>query len=589
MFENQPKPIINNKKFLLCSRAILQKQGHKERQSSLSLTKNNLLKYFPKYIHELVIETKSGLTISKVKRTKILHIFQGYQNFYWRKGLRRTLLYNKEKHIQTFYNGSGILFLYSKHLAQEVRAFTGLRSLKLQSQSQFGSLVSRPQRLYYLRKICKEMKGLRKLEHLELQINSTNYLKAISAINSDEKRLKSLKTLKVDCFWKDNSNHSTNILKGLLKSKNILKSTTHLSLSSLSHETLSDLLEETLTCCPKLIFLSFAIDQPKPEESPREEYIPRSYFQALENFHNLQGVSIVCKDAVTLLRDFTLPPPIQEVDLKLIPFEPSQFNDGNPANGDLPLILTTFCDKWKHFKNLQTLKVFIGQKLDSKGIVTLQFVQYWLKRVNNIKDLTLELSAEVPSQYDGQPPIKGDFDFSVFLESIQHLKNTLESLIVLDTQLIYYLKNLPEQSFGFPHLHKLSLKGFMPSQDFQSQKLFQMNLRDLMLTGSNQKPFEVLLEGLHFDSSDSFLNFIKSFDHKRIDQQRPLKIMITAYLDDQDSSLNDKFWNYFTLRAPSLKIQVKVSSSVPYAGKTAPSSLIKKSLSVLKFRDEFLG
>jgi len=586
MLQNQPK-IINNKKALLFSRAFLRKSAGSAKLSPELLSERNLLRYFPKYIHKLAIGTKTGPTISKVKRIRILHVFQGDQSQNQSQNLRRTLLYNKEKHIQSFYDGDK---LDPEDFIREIKAFAGLKSLKTLSKSHSS---------FALRKICQYIRYFYKLEHLEVQIDSKMSMSAISEIDSYKRLLDSLRTLKIDCRWRfkwnEDPEDNINLFRALVENKNILKSTTSLKLGPLKDQAFYELFEKTLASCPKLGSLMFGTDNLRPDddswENPglkAEDYKPidYQYLQALGSLHHLHTVSISCNNMSTLVRDFTLPPSIQNAKLRLPSFEPSMFLKQRWNNKDVPEIFLDFCEKWSCLPNLKTLALGVSQLRDDWG-TTVIFLQSWLKWIHNIQELEIELSSEDPSPFHwGQNLRQGNFDLSGSLESIQHFKGTLRTLVISDNGKIYSIENLPKEPFGFNCLDKFSLQGFIPQEELDISRLFQVNFQDVLAT-KFRKPFELVVEGISIDSLGSFVNFMKSFDHEGGDEKRFVKMKMTVYVRTTTSQTyrSDRFSHYLTFQARNLSIEMKVVTNAKLGLGHDPRVLLGNNLSFLKLQD----
>ncbi len=309
---------ISNKKALLCSEVFLQKTVKTPNPASVQIrTELNLLKYFPKYINHLHIPVRTTSAISKIKHIKILRSFQGPSNTGIRprsKKLQRTWLRNKEKYIRQIYT-----FLYTKSLAQEIKAFQGLRTLFLIDpiRSYFNLALE----FHYLKKICQRFRTLINLKQLSLKINCDQYLHSISKINLCQKLLNSLETLKLS-FHCSGPTPEAKLLEHLLTFKNVLKATTHLDMIGSENENFIQICSQLLETCQKLTF--FDIREVRngsyeysllPTEAP-------SCFPALKNLNSLRTLKVRISQTWSFLRDFVLPPFVQSVEIDFLPFNP---------------------------------------------------------------------------------------------------------------------------------------------------------------------------------------------------------------------------------------------------------------------------
>ena len=356
------------------------------------------------------------------------------------------------------------------------------------------------------------------------------------------------------------------------------------------------LFEEILVNCPKLTSLQFATDNLRSDdyswENPglkAEDYMPNDYqyLQALGNLNHLENVNITCNNMSTFVRDFTLPPSVKNVKLSLPSFEPSSMflrEDSKSSE-----VFLNFCEKWSHLTNLKTLNLAFYQLCDPGGS-TVKFLRPWLKRIHHIQNLKLELSSEDSTPYPWRLSARQrSFDLSGFFELIQHLKSTLKTLALSDNGLIYSLKNLPKEPLGFDSLEKLSLQGFMLPEKFSLSQLLQVNLKDLLEKNEQHKPFELILEGLYFDSMGSFVDFMKNFDHEGSQERRFVKMKMTVYvrLKESHTSQSDIRSQYFTIESKSLRIQLQVVGNEKFdeLGNN-PKILLRNNLKSFKVQKE---
>jgi len=302
---------IEKRKALLCSEAILQRTlKSKHSKSAQFFTERNFRKYFPKYINELQIGVRTESTISKVKSIKILRFFQDSTNRSQSKNLQRTLLYNKEKHIQSCSSYRPL-----KSLAQDIKTYSGLQTLFLRDpiHSYSDPVLQFPS----LKKISKLFRVLVNLKQLLLKIVCEQYLQSISKINSCNRALDSLETLKI-LFYCPTEGRDAKLLTRLLTYKNILRATTHLNLvcseSKVSHEICH-------TYCPKLTHLDFREGWSRNNKSLLTPTETPSCFPDLRSLNNLRTLKIRISTTQPFLRDFILSPFIQDVDLDFLSFQ----------------------------------------------------------------------------------------------------------------------------------------------------------------------------------------------------------------------------------------------------------------------------
>jgi len=221
-------------------------------------------------------------------QTQVLYILED-QDQDPPKTLRKTLLYNKERHIQT------IIHEDKRDLRPQIRAFKCLQSLKFLSDYFFTSYLAEAKKLLYLKKFCQSIKGLCKLQHLHLQIDSFSSLGMISTLNSCKRLLKALTTLKIRIMWDPwEYDDDVRFFGALLKNKNILKSTTHLHPNCIEMTSAFQLFKEILASCPKLVSLRLETRLQNPKEIPPENCVSvdsqylrtLTYLDSLEIFYS---------------------------------------------------------------------------------------------------------------------------------------------------------------------------------------------------------------------------------------------------------------------------------------------------------------
>jgi len=336
------------------------------------------------------------------------------------------------------------------------------------------------------------------------------------------------------------------------------------------------MLGKFIASCPKLISFRFALDKRPPSKTP----LASQSLQSLQNLKNLQTVNIDCLDNLTLLKEFILPPTIQNIRLDFR--SDKVFNELGDEN--FFQIFLTFCDKWSHFIMLETLEILFFQSACSHHPLNLEFLMYWLKKIQNVKNLSIGLSRD----YGNSTGIsmQGNFDFPAFLESIQHYKNTLRSLKISDHQRIYSLNSPPHQFVSFPCLQKLFLRGEIP-QGFEEYKFFHINLRDL-ITKQTEKPLEIILEGLKFNSFESLWKFIEIFSQNK-SQKRALKIELIVYINKKLGRFYyPKDAQIFELRRGSLSIKITVSCDDLAFSPSDFELMLKKVLKLQNWQEIYL-
>ena len=455
------------------------------------------LRYFPKYVHKLEVGVQTASrVISKVKCIKILHAFQGYQSHF----LRRTLLYNKERHLQAIIYEDWERFQYSKSFLKEIQAFTGLQALKLPF-IETHPLVDKTENLYYLKKTCQSLKILHLLENLEFEISCKEYLATISRIHNWQKLLSSLKTFKINYFSDLGVDPNLSDFKALLNSKDLLKYITHLKLGCLEGPSFYKVFEDILACCSKLVSLCWKIARVYPAHMNDVQC-----FSNFTSFNQPSNCQHLLWRESRFFDDFILPPFIESVKLNFLYF--TIFNDFE-SDENFSQRFLTFCEKWSHLTNLHTLQILFST---CKYIQPLnfQFPRHWLKKIQNVRDLSLQLSSTIyiKNQWFTNSTQEG-FDLSIIFESIKHLKSTLQSLSISDLRHFYYLKNLPTQSFGLERLEKFLLQGLM-SPEFGIEKLFKTNLGDL-IGNHTEKPLKLWEKDWTLKPETLYWNLLKSF------------------------------------------------------------------------------
>jgi len=162
--------------------------------------KYTLLKYFPKYIHKIHMEDYDGRTITKLKRTKIVHDFNSWDARKKRKLLWRILLANKIKSIQAIpLTGIG-----PKQTLREIRLFPSIKELWIARSSarSFDETEDDCQReINQLCRIAHYLEGMLKLEKISIFISCFKLMSVLR--NIDCSRFKHLKKFRIDFEYLD--------------------------------------------------------------------------------------------------------------------------------------------------------------------------------------------------------------------------------------------------------------------------------------------------------------------------------------------------------------------------------------------------
>jgi len=362
--------------------------------------------------------------------------------------------------------------------------------------------------------------------------------------------------------------------------KNILKSTTYLDVACTGSQASHEICLQLLTDCPKLTYLYF-------EEVPSRDNEPftmltedPSCFSALKNLNSLRTLEITVYKTWHFLRDFILPPSVQDVQLRFLSFDKPTFD-----STDILPIFMNFCEKWNEIK-LNSLKILFNQKLDKSELVTL-FLESLLQRIKSTRALSIQLTPQGVFSKFRKLFLKNrnQIDLSSFFDSIKHFGNTLESLSLLDYETRYSMKNLPEQPLTFNSLQQLILQGFMP-QEGHINRLFETNLRDLT-TVEDKNPLVVSLRELEFDSVESFMGFLQIFDQENF-VRRPLSVDIYAYI--KGSLAGNPSWKAykksFKLFSRNLILEFIVETKFEFLKDAHFKSEFIKSLQNLEFEED---
>ena len=376
------------------------------------------------------------------------------------------------------------------------------------------------------------------------------------------------------------------LLKHLLICQNILKATTHLQLVCSESQASAEISRQILACCPKLASFSLR-DVRNCEESPSllvSTPFP-SCLPPLKNMNDLRSLKVIVNKIWPFLRDFTLLPSIQDIQFEFLPFKKSIFASAKNASGQEELfpIFTDFCEKWNDasFKNL---KILFNQTPDTCDLL-IPLLQHWLKRIKSLQTLSIQLTPPKDSGVP-KPAHKKKLDLSLFLNSIKHLGGTLESMSIIDGQLFYKIENPSEQLFAFDSLQELVLHGWMP-QESQVSRLLESNLRD-SITMENEKPLDISLKELTFDSMESFVSFVRIFDKAnfvkrtlRIDVEAEIKLLPKIV----DFSYSQTYTKSFKLYSRNVSIKFKVETKERFLEDDESKSEFTKLLQVLKFEE----
>jgi len=270
-------------------------------------SKKILLKYFPKFIRQILMEDKmgelDGKTITKLKRVKILHKLtfsdQRTENHLW-----RVLFANKAKTTPDFYATSGL-----KQILQEIRFFPSIQEISF-----YGDDDVKP-----VYRISQHLQGMRKLKSIHIELQTEDSLKILMRIELYPRLLKSLEKFSIS-FKKWPEFEDQELLE-IIFDFYLLNYVSKLEFGILGPDGIKNF-KRLPAACPNLKCISLVTwnwsrfwecDDREGEDLKEFEIFARpyreasDYLQTLGAFQKLERIQISVGNLFTFIRDFTLP------------------------------------------------------------------------------------------------------------------------------------------------------------------------------------------------------------------------------------------------------------------------------------------
>jgi len=385
-----------------------------------------LLKYFPKYIYKIKIEGYNGRTITRLKRTKVIHDLCSFDARSSRKNLWRLLLANKTRSVKNIYSES----MTSKQMFKEIGLFyfnerikiarLRLRRVFKTQEEIIEEMLSRSQEteedyveeMIDLFRIASYLQRMSKLEFLEIGIDKPGLVVILWLLNS-QPRLRNLKDFHVS-FALSGSGYPKE-LRDIVEGTEIFNYVSRLSLDYIDEggfETFKMLPGQ----CGNVRYLSLrngdyrpSSFEPDSDDEDAEErrmnveaYTRASDFlQSLGAFQNLITIDIQVGSLFYFVRDFTLPACIRNVWIEFLDLnwyylgarlDKIESGLATPAPFETQMFVDFF-NRWEQLSFVDSLKITMKNNgpgsIGESSAVNEEFYCRILERVKNIKELVL--------------------------------------------------------------------------------------------------------------------------------------------------------------------------------------------------------
>jgi len=488
-----------------------------------------LSKYFPKYQKEFFLTNQNGAVKSKVKRTKIIKSFQSSETLQKRSDWR-VLLASKMKSVRTLHN----TYQSTKQFAEKLRFFSGLKSVQI---LMFPSPFRSPEkhREVFLHRAFRNIGCVQNLEHLEVTPVSIESKKFFPRLNSYQRLLDSLKTLKFYFDWTDAS--EVEISELIDKNKNLLKNVTSLELSSLHSSFHFESFQRLGNLCPKISNLCFELRDPDISSDEPFEVKP-NYLQTLGAFQNMRYLQLYIADTLTFLKDFILPSSIQSLALtfqECLTIEIMRKIDDNFVESSEEKLSKTFeennlllrfYEAFRDLKDLETLHLFFGLESNAKAYKFQSYLfRSLLKRISSpLKNLRVLPTAFSRMGRGVFIPDKQDPYLPQFIESCENFASTLESLELGSSNIIYSKFDLSAYRNKFTKLSEIIITAnFLQDSDIETPDSL---LKHLISLGASIRRIKL---GAYVNRrAESLLSILKQM--KQLGKPNQLKVGIELHL-----------------------------------------------------------
>jgi len=465
------------------------------------------MKYFPKYLKNLTIDSKNGAVKSKVKRAKVIHDLKSTEYFtkdsHW-----RLLLTNKMKSVKKLSNS----YQSTIQFVQKIKLFSGLQSIRLvplDGPDEFEQNLRR--------KANKKMLRLPKLKSLTIDINefATHHFCLLEDLNYLPKLLKSLQALTI--LYTAPEYEFPTFIEVLKNNHHILTYMTSFSIAKLCAPEHHQAFKGLADSCPNLRHLSF-------EFSCRYIYnyrgrgrcfsktrlpIHANCLRVLKTFSNLRSLGLKIADNEAFFSHFVLPRGIRSLSLEFE--EDSKLFEENPIFAN---------ENFEHLENLETLKLVFNEDFrpDHYGDQN-ELSQYILRRLPSLKKFifAVKKSDVERMKWEYELPIE-DRSLPQLLESCNKNLETLE----IDTyeKILYSEYDFSSLQNKFTNLKTIRFKGSF-SED--NPKFIGSFLQQLISLGSSITTIEFTVI---IGDEEFFLGLFDELEKVQIPNQLKLKMKI---------------------------------------------------------------
>jgi len=479
--ETKVNNILYAKRAWLCDSNLNENEGRRNGQDAL-------LKYFPKYIHDIELRGYDRRANTKLKRVKILHrLFADWQgNMPMKKA--KVILANKIKSVQ-IYDG----LESPKDKLKGIKLFPSLIAISMRQTSvgpegwgyntKDQSVMKKEVKDLY--RLVHYMKAMHKLESVDIQFDHEAFARVLRGLDS-LRRLKDLKHLKInlEVFHF----HNKKLLGDyLLTFKNLFHYVTLIKFAFFGpdgFETFKEFREK----CVNLRQMHLAIQNREYLQNDQFQVVAGPYYkvtsnylQGIEAFQRLEAISVYVEDCLTFIRDFTLPTSIKHVQLI---FQMSSSEEINKDFREDPMFIRFF-ERWSKLINLESIDFRNTHKMDKE--LGHEVAQEILKRVPQLKKLCF---------HPGKISVAKIFDFVGFFKPLEAVNKSLE---ILDIDTLDQL--LLKGELHFPKLLRLELRG---------DKLFRnLNLENYIKLLENSPGRRIEFRDYSMISAEIFLKFLE--------------------------------------------------------------------------------
>jgi len=388
-----------------------------------------LLKYYPKYCHNLHLDSSSRslpAVISRIKQIKLTKNFKyDHADINKRKNiisLFKRLLSNKRRSLKTLPSITHQWGFGSYSFMETCLFFPGIKTLDVCfysfgfSPSRENDFASKTIEKQVLRYYGYFWETLRNLQYLNIRTSSPYLWLILEKIQASEKFPSSLKifALKVVPFTGSaQNNYQTTLFQNLLKYQDLLKYVTHLDFDNYEKFHYYGVqVKAIIDSCPRLLSLTFPIQE--EFSTPKKKHLTLAPLKSLQNVAEL---TLKVYDVWSFIEAFEFPSGLKKLELHL--YYQSCWTViwkklYQERNQEKLKKMLAFFEKFKLCTCLKSLELNMPRFTDTKEIMD-NFILPMLRSVPKLEDFQCQFYKEYLQ--NNEP-----FDLSIFLDGIGTLQ-----------------------------------------------------------------------------------------------------------------------------------------------------------------------